>query len=142
MRHQQNILKNEQGFTLIEIIAVLIILGILSAVAVPKYINLQEDARMKSAQAAIAEVKSRLSMGYGQYLLKNDGTPPADVKAICNNKGINDKDIMPRSGSGNVPVGDDYKVSIAANDTGATITVSEVQGVDLDNDETGEWVMP
>ena len=36
-------LGNQRGFTLLEIIAVLVILGILAAVAVPKYIDLQEE---------------------------------------------------------------------------------------------------
>ncbi len=47
---KKSILQNEQGFTLIEIIAVLIILGILSAVAVPKFMNLQADARRGQIQ--------------------------------------------------------------------------------------------
>ena len=43
-------LKNQKGFTLIEIIAVLVILGILSAVAVPKYFDMQAEARNKSGR--------------------------------------------------------------------------------------------
>jgi len=40
-------LKNQKGFTLMEIIAVLVILGILAAVAVPKYIDLQDESRKR-----------------------------------------------------------------------------------------------
>ena len=58
-------IKGEKGFTLIEIIAVLLLLGVLAAVAVPKFIDLQEDARQKAAESAIAETQARLSMAYG-----------------------------------------------------------------------------
>ena len=51
---KKKILKNEKGFTLIEIIAVLIILGILAAVAVPKFLSLTEEAEQKALEGAVS----------------------------------------------------------------------------------------
>jgi prepilin-type N-terminal cleavage/methylation domain-containing protein len=133
-----SILTNEKGFTLIEIIAVLVILGILSAVAVPKFIDLQQDARNKSALTAISEVRARLSMGYGKYLLLNS-VEPADIPAVCGADGVNDTNILPLSAIGNVPMGADYTVGLVAD---GTITVTIVQGVTLTPSVTGTWVLP
>ncbi len=52
-RKMKNMLENQKGFTLVEIIAVLVILGILAAVAIPKYFDLQSEARDKALDEAV-----------------------------------------------------------------------------------------
>jgi MSHA pilin protein MshA len=69
-------LKDNKGFTLIEIIAVLVILGILSAVAIPKYLSMIDESRDQTAQAAIAEIKSRLASAQAKYMMRHNGEAP------------------------------------------------------------------
>ena len=65
----KEMLTNQKGFSLIEIIAVLIILGILMAVAMPKYFDLQEIAKDKTMDAVLAEGVGRITMHFGKEVI-------------------------------------------------------------------------
>jgi len=72
-------MKNK-GFTLIELVTVIVLLGILAAVAVPRFINVQEDAREASRAQIRAQVQSGLSMYAAEQIATGASTnifPPA-----------------------------------------------------------------
>ena len=76
--------KKQMGFTLIEIVMVLVLLGILSAVAVPKYFDLRDQAAQKSAQAVAAEIQARVNAIFAQELLTGTQGCKAARTAVFN----------------------------------------------------------
>ena len=67
MRMQRSSLKqrsNQKGFTLIELIIVIVIIAILAAVAIPKYLDLQADARTAATQGMAGALASASAANY------------------------------------------------------------------------------
>jgi len=88
-RKLKKVLENQRGFTLVEIIAVLVILGILAAVAIPKYFNLQEEARDKALDAALGEGVGRVNQHFAKRLLLGDTPGQIDYSNADTSIGTN-----------------------------------------------------
>ncbi len=102
--------KNQKGFTLIEIIAVLIILGILATIAIGKFMDLQDQAQEKALQGAVAEGVSSCNICFGKLSLSNGAAPGSGTVAAC--------------ATANPPDSADFGYTFAAGTDGVLVTAT------------------
>lgn len=123
----KNSLRNETGFTLIEIVVIIAIIGFLAAIAIPRYLDSVKDARIMAAQGAIAEIKSRLSSAQFKYIIANNGVAPTSfnlytyaISSACYGSAVNLANV-----------GNDFslRVSITPFSPNILINVDKVTGV-------------
>ncbi|QQX82639.1 type II secretion system protein [Shewanella sp. KX20019] len=71
-------MQKQNGFTLIELVVVIIILGILAVTAAPKFINLQGDARASTLQGMKGSIQSANSMVFAKAAINGKETLETD----------------------------------------------------------------
>jgi MSHA pilin protein MshA len=73
-------MSRKNGFTLVELVMVIVILGILAIVAIPKFFSLQDDAKEAAEKGVVGAVRS----GISNYFAANKGVWPATLDSATN----------------------------------------------------------
>ncbi|EOV0104959.1 TPA: type II secretion system protein [Vibrio vulnificus] len=72
-------MKKQGGFTLIELVVVIVILGILAVTAAPRFLNLQNDAREASLEGLRGAVAGAMGISYGRAAIQGIETKDYDA---------------------------------------------------------------
>jgi len=127
-------MKMQKGFTLVELMIVVVIMGILSSIAIPNYIDYVMRGKLAEGTAVLADAKVRFEQSYA------DSTPPAYTNAaanrcpaattnftyLCASATAPDTFLITATGKGNIS---DFSYSINQANVRATVSIKSSWGV-------------
>lgn len=115
-------LNNEKGLTLVELLAVIVILGIIAAIAIPSIGNIIQNTREK---AVVADAQNALAAA-NLYFTENNTETTVFIKKEATKKNLEDSGLLKDAGSlidGTVDIAADGKVTISTTGKAGKETV-------------------
>ena len=125
-------MNNKKGFTLIELMIVVAIIGILAAIAIPKFADLINKAKEGATKGALSSVRGALQVYYGD----NEGVFPSDTLGVLTTsaKYINSIPIAKLPQTGHTDT-----AAIVAYDSSTAAGAWALAGGGANPDNTGGW---
>lgn len=93
------ILSDQKAFTILEVVVVLIILGILLSVAIPRFFHIPEDAAEGSLKSAVVELNARENLAWGRWKSDKVNYTVNDIKANLHGFKVSDDNTLISSSS-------------------------------------------
>lgn len=118
-------MNKQAGFTLIELVVVIVILGLLAAAALPKFVNVTSDARFASINGVAGGLRTAASLARAEYIVNSDNAS-AVIQMDAQNVTVLTENA--NAGRGGRPTADAAGISIAMPDPDG-FTVSYAAGV-------------
>ncbi|OIQ58565.1 type II secretion system protein G precursor [Moorella thermoacetica] len=120
-------LRNKKGFTLIELLVVITIIGILSAIILPKFLSQANKARISSAKATLAAMKTSIEAYRGDPA-NNDNYPgTSNIGTVLKNDGF--------AAGTKDPWGNEYKYTVDSTSKTYTLYSMGPNGAEGGNDD-------